>query len=130
MATASAPRRERMKASVWTFSRTRAASRSAVWAVAVRRSRDPVSPRASVSGGSHSANASGPRGDPSSVTSSASSPVSSRAQASGEPMVADASTNTGPDPEWCVTTRRSRRSTCATCEPNTPRYPWHSSMIT
>ena len=85
---------------------------------------------ATVSGGSHSAKASGPRGDPSSVTSSASSPVSSLAQAAGEPMVAEASTNTGPDPAWCATTRRSRRSTCPTCEPKTPRYPWHSSMIT
>ena len=134
MATASAPRRDRMKASVWTFSLTRAASRSAVCAVAVRRSRVPASPRAPASdgssGGSHSAKASGPRGDPSSVTSSASSPVSSRAQAAGEPMVAEESTNTGSDPAWCATTRRSRRSTCPTCEPKTPRYPWHSSMIT
>ena len=84
-----------MKASVWTFSLTSRPSRSAACAVAVRRSRAPASPRASVSGGSHSANASGPRGDPSSVTSSASSPVSSRAQAPGAPTVAEASTNTG-----------------------------------
>ena len=82
-ATASAPRRDLMKASVGTFSLTSRPSRSAASAVAVRRSRAPASPRASVSGGSHSANVSGPRGEPSSVTSSASSPVSSRAQAPG-----------------------------------------------
>ncbi len=96
-ATVSAPRRDRMKASVGTSWRTSRASRSAVCAVAVRRSRAPTSPRAPVSGGSHSANASGPRGEPSSVTSSASSPVSSRAQAPGVPTVAEASTNTGRD---------------------------------
>ena len=84
-----------MKASVWTFSLTSLPSRSAAWAVAVRRSRAPVSPRASVSGGSHSAKASGPRGEPSSVTSSASSPVSRRAQTPGAPTVAEASTKTG-----------------------------------
>ncbi len=71
------------------------ASRSAVCEVAVRRSLAPASPRASVSGGSHSAKASGPRGEPSSVTASASSPVSSRAHAAGEPTVAEASTKTG-----------------------------------
>ena len=96
-ATVSAPRRDRMKASVGTSWRTSRASRSAVCAVAVRRSRAPTSPRAPVSGGSHSANASGPRGEPSSVTSSAASPVSSRAQAPGVPTVAEASTNTGRD---------------------------------
>ncbi len=94
-ATVSAPRRDLMKASVGTSCRTSRASRSAVCAVAVRRSRTPASPRASVSGGSHNANASGPRGEPSSMTSSASSPVSSRAQAPGAPTVAEASTNTG-----------------------------------
>ena len=133
-ATASAPRRDLMKARVGTFSPTSRASRSAACAVAVRRSLAPASPRASVSGGSHSAKASGPRGEPSSVTSSAASPVSSRAHVPGVPTVAEASMNTGrggpPGGAWCATTRRSRRSTCPTCEPNTPRYPWHSSMIT
>jgi hypothetical protein len=63
--------------------------------VAVRRTGAPASPRSAVSGGSHSANVSGPRGAESAVTAAASRPVSSRAQVSGSLIVAEASTKTG-----------------------------------
>ena len=122
-ATVSAPRRDLMKASAGTSDLTSAASRSAASPVAARR--DLTSPRVYISGGSHSANVSGTRGEPSSVTAITSRPVSSRAPAAGSAIVAEASTKTGAI--WpssglcCAATRRSLRSTCATCEPKTPR---------
>lgn len=94
-ATVSAPRRERMKASVRTSARTRSARRSAASAVAVRRTGAPPSPRSSVRGGSHSAMVVDPLGEASTVTSSISSPVSLIANAPGSLAVAEASRNVG-----------------------------------
>ena len=65
-------------------------------AVAGRRTGAPPSPRAAVSGGSHSPNVSGPRGAVLSVISVASAPVSRRAQLPGSLMVAYASRKTRP----------------------------------
>ncbi len=96
--TVSAPRRERMKARVRTPSATRSASRSAISAVAERRTGAPCSPSSEVNGGSQSASATWPRGDPSSVTASTSSPVSRVAETAGSATVADASTKVGEEP--------------------------------
>ncbi len=66
--------------------------------MAVRRTGAPASPRSAVSGGSHSPKVSGPRGAPSAVTATASSPVSSRAQVSGSLIVAEPRMKTGSRP--------------------------------
>ncbi len=76
----------------------RSVSRSAASAVAVRRTGAPFSPSSSVSGGSHRANTSSPRGDASSATSTTGSPVSRRAATEGSAAVAEASRNTGDAP--------------------------------
>ena len=64
-ATVSAPRRERMNASVRTRSTTRSVSRSATSLVAERRTGAPFSPTPGTNGGSHRASAVRPRGEPS-----------------------------------------------------------------
>ena len=63
--------------------RTSSASSWAASAVAARRTGAPASPRAPVSGGSHSANVSGARGAPSVLTACTGRPVSSVAAAGG-----------------------------------------------
>ena len=89
--------------------------------MADRRTGAPCSPAyEGISGGSHSANSVAPRGEASSETLMTGRPVSRSADTSGSLEVADASTNVG-DAPYRAQTRRSRRSTCATCEPNTPR---------
>ena len=90
-------------------------------AVALRRTRAPASPRNWDVGGSHSASVSAALGAPSAVTAVAGRPVSSFAHSAGSLMVAEASMNTASRPVRATMTRRSRRSTCAMCEPNTPR---------
>ena len=83
-AMASTPRRDRTKAMVRTPPTTRSASRSAVSAVALRRTGAPFSPtNRSCSGGSTRANARAPRGDPSSVTAVIGTPVSRLAETAG-----------------------------------------------
>ena len=77
------PRRDRTNASVCTSSATRSASRSAVSDEAARRVGAPFSPVYAVSGGSHSATDTWPRGEVSPVTGSTSSPVSRAAASSG-----------------------------------------------
>jgi hypothetical protein len=54
------------------------------------------------------------------VTSATSNPVSRLAEAAGAATVADARMNVGSAP-YDAQIRRSRRNTCATWEPNTPR---------
>ena len=110
IATCSAPRRDRTNASVRTSSTTRSASRSAVSDDAARRTGAPFSPVHDVNGGSHSASATWPRGESSSVTGKTSRPVSRPAVTAGSAIVADASTNVGCAP-YSAQTRRSRRST-------------------
>ena len=85
-----------------------------------RRSGAPCSPVRSVSGGSQRANVAPGRGEPSSVTASTGAPTSRVAAAAGSATVADARMNTGSAP-YRRQIRRSRRSTCPTWEPNTPR---------
>jgi hypothetical protein len=63
------------------------------------------------------------------VTATHGTPESRDADAAGSDTVAEASTNTGSAP-YLAATRRSLRSSSATCDPNTPRYPWHSSTTT
>ena len=63
------------------------------------------------------------------VTGTTGAPTRREADVSGSLTVALARTNTGEAP-YLAHTRRSRRSTSATCEPKTPRYPWHSSTTT
>ncbi len=63
------------------------------------------------------------------VTSAISRPVRRIAAAAGSLTVADTRTNTGSEP-YFAQIRRRRRTIWATCEPNTPRYPWHSSTTT
>ena len=109
-----------MNASVRTPSTTRSASRSAVSDDAARRTGAPCSPVREVNGGSQSATATWPRGEPSSTTGTKSRPVSRWAWTSGSATVAEASTNVGWAP-YAAHTRRSRRSTWATWAPNTPR---------
>ncbi len=94
----SAPRRERTKATERTPCTVRSVSRSAASAVAVRRTGAPFSPCSSVSGGSHRANTSSPRGEASSATSSTGRPVRRRAATEGSAAVAEASRNTGEAP--------------------------------
>ncbi len=104
---------------------TASASRSAVSISAERRtgaaSATPSASKPGSGGGSHSANVTPARGDPSSVTASTGRPVSRPAVVAGSPAVAEARMNVGADP-YRAQMRRSRSSTCATCEPNTPRY--------
>ena len=64
----------------------------------MRRTGAPCSPASSVSGGSHSASDTVPRGDPSSVTARTGSPVSRLADTVGSATVAEASTNVGAAP--------------------------------
>ncbi len=109
-----------MKASVRTRSTTRSVSRSATSLVADRRTGAPFSPTPGTKGGSHSASAVRPRGEPSSVTAMTSSPVSRPADTSGSATVAEASTKVGWAP-YSAATRRSRRRIWATWAPNTPR---------
>ena len=94
-ATVSAPRRERTKASVCSRSRTRSVSRSATSLVADRRTGAPFSPTPGTNGGSHSASAIRPRGEPSSVTAADVEPGEPAADTSGSATVAEASTNVG-----------------------------------
>ena len=69
-------------------------------------------------------------GEPSRSTSATSSkPVSRSASSTGLAIVALASRNRGSVP-YAPATRRSRRSTLATCAPNTPRYTCASSTTT
>ena len=69
-------------------------------------------------------------GEPSrSITVTSSSPVRRVASSPGFAIVADASRNRGAVP-YTSQIRRSRRSTLATCEPNTPRYTCASSTTT
>ena len=84
-----------MKASVWTFWLTsrRAGLRPLRWPCGAAGR--PASPRRVGQRRLPQGEGSGPRGEPSSVTASASRPVSSRAQSSGAPTVAEASTKTG-----------------------------------
>ena len=70
-----------------------------------------------------------PLGDASSRTASTGKPSSRSADTSGSETVADAKMNVGVEP-YFAQTRRSRRSTAATCDPKTPRYEWHSSTTT
>ena len=96
---------------------TSSASRSADSASAERR----VASAASVIGGFHIAIVFFAPGDPSrSITVTSSSPVSRSASSPGFATVAEASRNRGSVP-YAAAIRRSRRSTLATCEPNTPR---------
>ena len=53
---------------------------------------------ASTSGGFHNAKSRSPRGEPSSVISSTSSPQSDEAKVPGRPMVAEQNTNVGVEP--------------------------------
>ena len=99
---------------------TRSVSRSATSLAAERRTGAPFSPCPGTNGGSHSARASRPRGDPSSVTAVTSSPVSRPAETSGSATVAEASTKVGSAP-YSAATRRSRRMIWATWAPKTPR---------
>ncbi len=94
-ATVSAPRRERTKARVRTRSTTRSVSRSATSLAAERRTGAPFSPSPGTNGGSHSASAVRPRGEPSSVTAVTSRPVSRPADTSGSATVAEARTKVG-----------------------------------
>ena len=98
----------------------RSATSRAASAPAARRTGAEFSPRSAVSGGSHSAKVRLPRGLRSSATTSHGSPVNRSAAAPGSAEVAEASTNTGEAP-YFAQIRRSRRSTSATFEPNTPR---------
>lgn len=122
MATASAPTRERTKVSVRAPSVTRSAITRAASAPAERRTAAPFSPvtPAPSSGGSQSATVRDPCGDPSEVTATHGAPMSFSAVAAGSAVVAEHSTNTGSAPYRCAS-RRSRRSTSATCDPKTPR---------
>ena len=96
---------------------TSSASRSAASASAERR----IASFSSVIGGFHIAIVRWLPGEPSSsMTVKSSSPVSRCASSSGLAIVALAITNRGAVP-YASATRRSRRSTLPTCEPNTPR---------
>ena len=98
----------------------------------------------STNGGFHKAKVRGPCGEPSSVITLALSPVSSSKCSAGLAMVAEVAMNVGaglapalgdrkgsplpsgnrresPIPWYSAHTRRSRRSTHATCDPKTPR---------
>ena len=92
---------------------------------AERRTGAPFSPTTSVrSGGSHRATVRVPWGEPSSVTSTTVSPISSLAVDPGDAVVALAKMTVGParpDGECCSHNRSNRRSTMATLEPNIPR---------
>ena len=102
-------------------STTRSASSRADSALEERRTGAPFSPeRPGTSGGSHRAKARDPRGEPSWLTALTGRPTSRPADTSGEDTVAEASTNAG-DPPYLAHTRRSRRTTWATCEPKIPR---------
>ena len=68
-------------------------------------------------------------GDASRSTAVAGSPVSASASSPAFAIVADASRNCGSAP-YTRASRRSRRSTFATCEPKTPRYTCASSTTT
>lgn len=99
---------------------TRSASRWAASEPAARRTGAEFSPRLAVSGGSHSATVRSPRGAKSSSTVATGKPTSREAAAPGSAEVAEASTNTGDEP-YAAQSRRNRRSTSDTCEPNMPR---------
>ncbi|OIQ72693.1 hypothetical protein GALL_456780 [mine drainage metagenome] len=152
VATVSAARRERVKASVRAPATVRSVRRSATSAVAERRgaAASTTSSRSSSgagtahgssvgsgrtrgsSGGCQRANVLRPAGEPSSVTattSSGSTPRSRAALIAGSAVVAEASRNVGCAP-YDQARRWSRRSTAATCAPNTPRNAWLSSMTT
>ena len=103
-----------------TSSATRSASRSATSDDAARRTGAPFSPAWLTNGGSHSSSDTWPRGEWSAVTASTGSPVSRPAATSGSETVAEARTKVG-DAPYIAHTRRSRRSTCETCAPKTPR---------
>ncbi len=94
LAMASAPRRERMNASVRTCCRARSVTRSAAAAIAERRTGAPFSPRRSVSSGSQNATVTAPCGDASSVTAVAGAPISRAKCPAGSADVADAPMNT------------------------------------
>jgi hypothetical protein len=96
---------------------TSSASRSAASESTERR----VPSFSSVIGGFHIAIVRFVTGEPSrSITLKSSRPVSRSASSPGLPIVALASRMRGSVP-YAPATRRSRRRTLATCEPNTPR---------
>ena len=153
IATISAPRRDRTKLNVRAPAATTRAMMSAASALALRRTGAPCSPSwPSTKPGSHNAMVRAPAGEPSSVTvATFSRPVSRRACAAGSVLVAEARMRVGSvlvgrvascleDDVLALgrtvlaalapTTRSSRRSTIATCAPNTPRYTCASSMTT
>ncbi len=97
-AVSSAARRDRTNVSVWAPSATRSAITRAASAPAERRTGAPFSPvRSARSAGSHNATVRAPWGEPSSVTSSTGSPMSSAAVAPGESVVALAKITVGDD---------------------------------
>ena len=109
--------RDFMKTIVRAPSITSEASRSAASASGDRR----AIVASSVTGGFHIAIVRLVPGEPSrSITRTSSNPVSRVASSPGLAIVADASRKRG-DVPWISHTRRSRRSTLATCEPKTPR---------
>ena len=112
----SIPRRLRRKQIVRTPSLTRSASSSA----ASERTERRVIDRGSITGGFHIPIRRRARGAPSESTSRKGSPTSRSASSTGLAIVAEARMNRGLAP-YRPATRRSRRSTFATWEPNTPR---------
>ena len=91
----SAPRRDLMKAMVRTWAETRLASRSEVYATAVRRSLAPFSPSMSVNAGSQKATVVAPCGEQSPDTAFTGAPMRREKEASGSEAVADAAMTTG-----------------------------------
>jgi hypothetical protein len=112
----STPRRDLRKQIVRTSRST--SSVSSIAASPSTEARAPV--RSSTSGGFHIATRRSARGAPSRSTSSSSWPVSRSPSSTGLRIVALASMKRGSLP-YARASRRSRRSTFATCEPNTPR---------
>ena len=92
------------------------ASRSAVSDSGERR----VPDASSMSGGFHIAIRRAAFGAPSDSTSANSVPISRSASSTGLAIVAEARMKRGSAP-YSRATRRKRRMTFATCEPNTPR---------
>jgi hypothetical protein len=88
---------------------------------AERRTGAPFSPESSgSSGGSHRATVRPAAGEPSSLTATTSRPVRRSAKPAGSATVAEASTSVGRAP-YRAQMRSSRRSSRATCDPNSPR---------
>ncbi len=109
--------RDLMKQIVRVPSRTSRASSSAASPSAERRAPEA----SSVNGGFHTAMRRDGAGEPSSSISAKSSrPVSRCASSTGLAIVAEVSRKRGSVP-YAAAIRRRRRSTLATCEPNTPR---------